>query len=204
MFCDQSGAFYLGLGLCQGQPRARGPQPPQSGASQGMMCRVDAHIADTHRISPLRRCSVEFHDSWPVINPHCYVLQCKIRQLCPLPRTHTHIYLSQIKTSQPVFRLITLTFSKCQYESECESLAFLDVSFLSLQGSWTDEISNLNSTTSTVKRSNRVVSSWVEYCMTIQCLLAMARGLLQQRQEAFECKPRQPQRGCCNGGTISI
>ena len=48
------------------------------------MCSVDAHAADTHRISPLGCRAVKFCDSWPVVNFHHYVLQCKSKQQCIL------------------------------------------------------------------------------------------------------------------------
>lgn len=60
MFGDQSTVFYprlhRGGGAAQGD-RPRLVKDPltetQSVASEGTMCSVDAHTADTHRISPL-------------------------------------------------------------------------------------------------------------------------------------------------------
>lgn len=82
MFCDQSTVFYLWWG----QPRAVGPSSKgpftetQTRASEGIMCSVDAQTVDTHRISPLWCRTVKLCDSWPVVNFHHYVLQCKSKQ----------------------------------------------------------------------------------------------------------------------------
>lgn len=48
------------------------------------MCSAAAHTADTHRVSSLWWRTLKFCDSWPVINFHHYVLQCKLKQQCIL------------------------------------------------------------------------------------------------------------------------
>lgn len=109
VFCDQPTVFYLWL-WCGKEAQGAAFEIPftetETQASEGIMCSMDAHAADTHRMSPLWCLAVKFCDSWPVVTfPH-YVLHCKLKQH-RFPR-----HLSQSggrKNLQPVFRLMVLT-----------------------------------------------------------------------------------------------
>lgn len=102
VFCDQSTVLHLRLSHGGGDLGAMGSAfkipITETRASEGIMCTMDAYSADAHRICSHWCHAVEFCDSWPEVNFHHFVVQCKLKQQC-FPQTFPSVSVKNLTSS---------------------------------------------------------------------------------------------------------